>query len=227
VRASAAVLAGLALLASSTDSSAQILMGREAPRSGSWEAGGGITWSTSVDGPEATAELTDNGQTSGGFDLFTSEGRLENGAGLKATLAYYLSSAVAIEGGLRYSKPRLSYRLSGDFEDAPDLTAEETLSRYVITGSVVWHLRSGQGKRLIPFVVAGAGYIRDLHEENELVETGTEYHGGGGVKYWLGSGRRRWGLRGEAAMSIRDGGFDFRDGTRTAPVLAGTLIYLF
>ena len=227
MRVSASVLASLALLAASTDASAQTLIGREVPRSGSWEAGGGIIWSTSVDGPEATAELTDNGQTSGGLDLFTSEGRLENGAGLKATLAYYLSSAVAIEGGLRFSKPRLSYRLSDDFEDAPDLTAEETLSRYVITGSVVWHLRSGRGKRLIPFVVGGAGYIRDLHEENELVETGTEYHGGGGVKYWLGSGRRRWGLRGEAVMSIRDGGFDFRDGTRTAPVLSGTLIYLF
>ncbi len=107
------------------------------------------------------------------------------------------------------------------------MTAEETLTRYVFTGSVVWHLRSGRGKRVIPFVVGGAGYIRDLHEENELVETGAEYHAGGGVKIWFGSGQRRCGLRGEAGVSINDGGFDFTDGTRTVPIVSGTLVYLF
>jgi hypothetical protein len=225
--AAAAVLTSVVLLVPATRVSAQILVGRESPRSGSWEIGGGVTWTGNVDGPESIAEETENGESSGGFDLFTSEGRLKNGTGFSATLAYYLSRTVALEGGLRFSKPRLSYRLSADFEDAPDLTAEETLTRYVITGSIVWHLRSGRGKRLIPFVAGGAGYIRDLHEGNELIETGTEYHGGGGLKYWFGTGQRRWGLRGEAGISISDGGFDFKESTRTVPILSGELVYLF
>ena len=35
----------------------------------------------------------------------------------------------------------------------------------------------------------------------QLVETGGEFHAVGGVKYWLGTGRRRFGLRGQAGFS--------------------------
>ena len=37
------------------------------------------------------------------------------------------------------------------------------------------------------------------------------------LKWWFGQGGRRFGVRGEAGISIRDGGFDFKDGQRVVP----------
>ena len=34
-------------------------------------------------------------------------------------------------------------------------------------------------------------------------------------------------LRGEAGVSIRDGGFNLGDGSRTVPIAAASIIYLF
>lgn len=201
---------------------------RDTPRSGSWEIGGGVTWTGAVDGPDRAAELTRNGDDSGGFDLFTAAGRIEHPAGAGATLAYHFTSALAIEAGFRYSKPRLTYRLSGDAEEAEAVTAEETLTRYVFSGSIVLHLRGLRiGRRTIPFVAAGAGHVRDLHEGEQLVETGTQFHGVAGVKHWFGDAPRRFGIRAEAGVAVSDGGFDFREQSRTLPIAAASLIYLF
>jgi hypothetical protein len=223
-----AAIACAVALATAATASAQIVASRDRPRAGTWEIGGGGIWSSGFSGPRQTAELTQNGGSSGGFDLFTASGEVGSGAGLGASLGYYLSPSLALEAGLRFSKPRLSYRLTGDVENAPTVTAEETLTRYVFTGSFVFHLGTMHPRRqLVPFVAAGAGYIRDLHEGAELVETGTEYHVSGGIKYWLGSGARRLGIRGEAGVAITDGGFDFRDSTRTVPLAAGSIVLLF
>ena len=73
----------------------------------------------------------------------------------------------------------------------------------------------------------GAGYLRELHEEDALVEEGVEYHAGVGLKWWFGQGGRRFGLRGEGGISIRDGGFDFKDGQRVVPVVGGSVVYTF
>jgi hypothetical protein len=60
-----------------------------------------------------------------------------------------------------------------------------------------------------------------------LIETGGEFHALGGVKYWLGTGRRRFGLRGQAGFSLTSGGFDLREPSRTLPIASGSLLYLF
>lgn len=226
--AAGAIAALVVCFGTASVASAQRRFTREAPRSGSWEIGGGVTWTGAVDGPDRAAELTRNGSDSGGFDLFTASGRLENGAGAGATLAYYLTSALAIEGGFRYSKPRLTFRLSGDAEEAEPVTAEETLTRYVFSGSIVLHLRGMRiGRRTIPFIAAGAGHVRDLHENEQLIETGTQYHGVAGVKHWFGDGARRLGIRAEGGFAVTDGGVDFRDQSRTLPIAAASLVYLF
>ena len=202
---------------------------RQTPRAGSWEIGGSVTWAPGFTGPERAAELTRNEEAAGGFDLFTTEGEVASAAGIGATLAYYLSPAVALEGELRYGKPRLTYRLSGDAEDAADTTAEETMTRYIFSGSLVLHLRGLEfGSSGVPYLLAGAGHLRDLHEGDELVETGTEYHVAAGIKYWFGTAGPRFGLRGQAGISMTDGGFDLRrDRSRTVPIASASLIYLF
>lgn len=202
---------------------------RDTPHAGSWEIGGGVVWTGGFTGPTSTAELTRNGESSGGFDLFTAAGDMKAGAGVNARLGIFVSRTIAVEGGFRFSQPTVSYALSGDAEDASDTDATESLSRYAFTGSLIVHLRRmSPGVSLVPFIGGGAGYVRDLHEGNELMETGTEFHGVAGLKYWFNStAPRRFGIRGEAGVSMTDGGFDFSDKSRVVPIASASLIYLF
>jgi hypothetical protein len=202
------------------------------PHAGSIEISGGAVWDGGFDLGSADATLTGNssaGGSSSPYDLFTTDSRLGAGFGFQARLAGYLSRSLAVEGGVRLLRPDLSTSITADAEGAPDETAAETLNQYVFDGSVVWHFQGASFSRGrgLPFVSGGAGYVRDLHEGNELVETGVEYHATAGVKLWFSDKPRRAGIRGEAGVSIRDGGFDFRDGTRTVPIAGVSLMYLF
>jgi opacity protein-like surface antigen len=199
-----------------------------APHAGSLEVSGGVLWQGGFDLGSAAADLTRNPMTgTGPYPLFGSESRLGAGLGFQGRVTGYLSPRLAIEGGVRFTRPVLAIDLSGDVESAPNQTAEETLTQYVFEGSALWHFGDVQRGRFVPFAGAGAGYIRDLHEGNEVIETGTEYHAVGGVKIWFSDRPRRLGVRGEAGVSIRDGGFDFRDGRRTVPIASASLVYLF
>lgn len=207
---------------------AQVYLGRDAPRRGMFEVSGGGLFGSGFEMGSLTAELTRSTPTET-FDLFETESTTSGFPGAFARIGFYVSDGVSIEGGMRYAKPKLSVRLTGDAESAPDTTAEETLSHYVFEGSLVWHLRhlSFASGRAIPYLAGGAGYLRELHEGNQLVETGQEYHALGGLKYWLGSGARRFGLRVEGGVSARKKGFDSADEVRMLPVVFGGLSYLF
>jgi hypothetical protein len=202
---------------------------RDTPHVGSWEISGGVVWTGGVTGPTSTAELTRNGEADGGFDLFTADGEMNGRMGAGAKIAVFVSSSVAVEGGIRFSQPVVSYRLSADAEEASDITAQENLTRYVFTGSLLVHLRRmSPGVSAVPFVAGGAGYVRDLHQGNELLETGKEFHGLVGLKYWFNStAPARLGIRCEAGVSMMDGGFDFSDKSRVVPIASASLVYLF
>ena len=205
---------------------AQVFVGREVPRRGSVEIGGAGVWAGSQTLPEQAALLTPNpGTGSGSFQLFNSEPKLDATLGVQATVAYYLTSRLALEGGFRFARPELTVRLTEDFEDAPDLTARSTVTQYLFTGSLVYHF-GGRG-RVTPFIAGGAGHARDAHEGNEVVETGIEFHGTGGVKIWWATGQRKVGLRLEGGFSSIDGGFSFDEGLRTAPTASAGIAYVF
>jgi hypothetical protein len=174
---------------------------------------------------EKVAELTPNSTTSG-FDLFTTDSEVRQAFGGVAKIGFLVTPNLVVEGGLRFTRPVYELRASGDAEEAPDTTLEETLSQYVFDGSIVWNF-AGAGRRFVPFVYGGAGYLRELHEEDALVEEGVEYHAGGGLKWWFGQGTRRFGARGDVGISVRDGGFDFDEGARVVPVVGVSLIYTF
>jgi hypothetical protein len=195
----------------------------QTPSAGAVEISGGAVFMGGFDFAEATAVLTAN--AGGSLDQFTTEGRFEPLAGLQARIAYFITQAFAVEGGLRYARPVYSVRISGDNEEAADATAEETLSHYVFDASAVWHFGGGRS-RAVPFVFGGAGYLRELHEGDALVEEGTELHAGAGIKWWLGA-RSRVGLRGEVGFSLRDGGVDYEEKRRIVPVAGGSLIWAF
>jgi hypothetical protein len=192
-----------------------------------WEISGGGVYVGGYDLGDRTAELTSNSGTSGGsFTLFETDSRVKPAFGVLARIGYFLTPVFAVEGVIRFTRPTFEIRNTDDFEDAADVTSMETLSQYLFDASAVWHFSSTSPGRVTPFVYGGAGYLRELHEGDALVEEGVEYHAGGGIKWWFGAGRR-FGVRGEAGISMRDGGFDFEEGVRVVPVVSGSLIYLF
>lgn len=210
--------------------SAQAYISQDVPHRGSLVLSGGVNWAPGYDLGTATAEETRNpGSGTGPFTLFQTTSHIESAPGLQGRFGVYLAPTVSVEGGALFSRPHLSVRLTGDAESAPDVTATEKLTRLVADGSVLFHLvgASFGGGRGVPFAIAGAGYLRDLHEKNELAETGHEFHFGGGLHYWFGQGKQRLGLRTEFTISRRHGGADAVDTTRTIPTVAGSIAYLF
>ncbi len=209
---------------------AQVWAGSPAPHAGSVEVSGGVAFTGGVDLGTRDAEETRNINTgSGPFALFSSSSKIAAAPAGVFRAGVYLSRAVAVEGGLQYGRATLSSSLSGDAEQAPSLAAEETITRYLIEGTLLLHLQplSFANGRGMPFLSGGGGYLRELHEDNALIETGREYHAGAGVKVWLGSGRPRFGLRADVGVSMRSGGIDFTSARRTLPAAAVSLVYLF
>jgi hypothetical protein len=202
-------------------------IGRPTPRLGTMEFTGGAVFHGGSNEPNLTATLTRNPTTgSSPLPLFNADVELKPAFGLQARLGVYLSPRISVEGGVQVVKPKLDVRLTGDFEEAADETASETLTSYLFTGSLLYHFGAA-GKRVHPFVIAGAGHVRDLHEGSDLIETGLEYHGGAGVKWWLGKGRPKAGIRADVGVSVREGGYGTEDGRRIVPTGAFSFAYLF
>lgn len=219
-------LVALLVLCGAAEASAQLYVGSTGPRRGSVEISGGGMWSGGQDLASVPAVLTGNPAVgSGSLQLFTSEPSVEPVIGAQALVGVYLTRALAIEGGVQFSRPTLSVRLAADFENASPVTATTAITQYLFTGSVLYHF--GSPGRVTPFLAAGAGHLRDVHAGNELVETGAEYHGKLGVKIWTGAGRRRLGVRAEGGLSMRNGGFNFDAERRVVPTAAVSLAYLF
>ena len=82
----------------------------------------------------------------------------------------------------------------------------------MVDASVVVMLGSGFGS-FAPFVAAGGGYLRQVHEGQTLIDDGHSYHVGGGVKRRLFTHDRRFvksaGVRGDVRVYVLSGGAAF------------------
>lgn len=219
-----AALAFSLLLAFTSPALAQRHRGRDEPRFGSLEAGLGVAWIPSTDFGERRAEELRNPTTGNTpLVLFVTTSSVDAVPGFQARVGFYLARDLVAEAGLRYSRPVLRTQATQDFESAPDATLTETLTQYLFDGSLVVHVVRFSSTHVVPFLRGGVGQIRELHQGNELMQTGTEYHAGGGIKLWFG----RVGVRGDVAMSSRTGGFDLKPQRRTGPTADGSLIFRF
>jgi hypothetical protein len=173
---------------------------------------------------DRNAELRGNsGNNSTPFILFRADGALERVAGLEARFGFALTRALSIEVGGTVTKPELRVTVTSDPEVSGTTLVGETVSQYTVdVGAIVklpWPRRAS-GVR--PYAMGGAGYLRQLHEDQLLVETGHTIFGGGGVEYALRApgGRHPLGVRAEARLARRFGGIDFEDKTRSHPSLS-------
>ncbi|MEP7117888.1 MAG: hypothetical protein ABI880_09910, partial [Acidobacteriota bacterium] len=183
----------------------------------------GAAWTGAQDLGRVTAEMRRAavGVTAPSpFTLFTTESTLGSAVAGEFAVAVPVTAhwAVAVRGSA--ARPTLTTVISADAEAAPNTEASEQISDYAVDGSLIYQLPRLGGRRARAYVLAGGGYVRQLHEDNVLVETGSAWHGGAGLRWWLrgADGRARaMGLTGEARWVWRSGGITFTDGTRSAP----------
>jgi hypothetical protein len=210
------------LLALPAIAGAQPYVGTSAPHRGSFEVGGGAVWTGGYDAGSASANETSAGTAP--LTLFVVDGSVKSGPGAAIQVGVYLGRRVSVEATFWYTRPILQARLTSDFESAADVDAESTITSYLMGGSFLYHFGDG---RFVPFVSGGGGYLRQLHENNADLLTGTELHGGGGLKYWMGSGTHRVGLRLEAQASSRSKAVAFEQKRRIVPGFVAGLAVLF
>ena len=185
----------------------------------------GITWLGGYDVGISTAQLRGNatGATTPPFTLFTADSHFSTGRAAELRVGVSITPRLAIEGGASLSHPRIGFRISDDSERSAQELPGEELQQYVFDGGLSWQLPIYMGRRLAPFIVGGAGYLRQLHEDRTLVETGRIYYTGGGARYWLRGGHDRArpiGLRSEFRINLRTKGIDFEDKMRTYPTFS-------
>jgi hypothetical protein len=194
------------------------------PRAGSFEIGGGVAFTAGYDAGDRDALETRNGDAEGPpLTLYATSSSMRAGIGADARLGIYLTPRISAEGHFQFSRASLETRITDDFEGADPETAAMTVTSYLAGGTMLFHFGTG---RFAPFVSGGGSYLRHLHEDNVVVETGGEFHAGGGVKFRLANGGRGLALRVDAQLSSRKG-VGFEDTRRVLPSLGAGLTYVF
>ncbi|HEX6162579.1 MAG TPA: hypothetical protein VFZ31_04405 [Vicinamibacterales bacterium] len=200
---------------------------QEAPafRAHQFTLGAGLVWSGAYDVGDATAALRGNGIGSSPpvFTLFSATSRVTPATSPELRIGYAVTPRATLEFGLAYTRPRIAVSIREDAEAPAQELPGETLEQYLIGGGVTWQLPIRMGSRLAPFALGGAAFLRQLHEDRTLAETGQIYYAGLGARYFLRGGRGAGGalgLRGDARLNVRRNGIDFEDQTRTYPTLS-------
>jgi hypothetical protein len=203
---------------------------RQPGRPRSLEVSLGAAWLGRGSLGAADANLTTNGSSTP-TRYFSTSGDMAGAPAFDGRLTYNLSRTLAVEAGASYGKPKITFSVSGDFENAAGFTATgETMSQIFADANVLLYVPSlsfarGRGRT---FVEAGAGYLRQLHEGNYDIETGKVYNGGAGLKYYFKPRPRgvvkAFGFRVDLRGYYKVGGFTFdKQNTWTLALAAGAI----
>ena len=142
----------------------------------------------------------------GAFPLFKVTNELSGALGVNARIAKRVWRAFELQGSGSYSRPELRSTTTGDVESAPDLTATDRLRQITVEGAVLFSSPKWRIGRAAPFVSAGAGYLRQLHEGDTLAQDGEIYAFGAGLRLPLLSRGKRLhsvGMRADARAVVR------------------------
>ncbi len=211
----------MALVCVAIVAASDVARAQEAPslRKHRFTIGGGLVWSGAYDIGDATADLRGNGPGASAppVTLFTSDARVTSATSPELRIGFAMTRRVALEFGVSVTQPHIGVSIAGDTEAPSQHLPGETLEQYLFEGGATWQLPIRIGSRLAPFVSGGAAFLRQLHEDRTLAETGEVYHAGGGARYFLRGGhgtRRAVGLRGDARVNFRRNGIDFENTMR-------------
>jgi hypothetical protein len=183
-------------------------------------------------GPASFGSVNENLTRPAGspYPVFQTDNSLGSGIGVEANFGYPLGARLQAELTGAWSRASLRSEITGDVEDADDITITETLNRFSIEGGVLWTLRTRERSSI--FIRGSGGWMRELAGSGALAEDGFVANAGAGMKYWWGTATpgqaKRIGLRVEGRLSIRSGGITLGErSVRVAPVASGGLIFRF
>jgi hypothetical protein len=178
-----------------------------------------------------SSNATETTSSGGNLTLFSTSTDLAARAGVEGRVGVRISRAFEVEASGTYATPQLRSQISNDFEGAAPITAAEQLQQFTVTGGIVWYPAPESTSRLAPFVTAGAGYLRQLHESATLAENGQFYQVGGGVKYLFASRPasrlKGLGVRFDARAVARSKGVAFDDRRSFSPALGASIYARF
>jgi hypothetical protein len=187
----------------------------------------GLVGGAALGGDDANLRAADGSD----FRLFGAESRFGGAPALEARAGLALTRRYAMEVRFALSHPELMTSISADVEGAPDIELTERIDQYVVDAAILVRLDRVRIGPVVPFASAGAGYLRQLHEGLTLVEEGTVYHVGGGVKHRFVSRARGLlkavGLRGDVRVYLLAGGIAVRNRPRPHLAAAGSLFVAF
>ena len=194
------------------------------------DAGGGWLGGAGLGSADANLRAGDAAQQP--FRLFSTRSRFAPAPTVHVRAGVAFNRRIGVEGGLTMSRPDIRTSVSADVEGAPPITIAEQIDQYAIDAGVIVMLNELRvGERTVPFASAGAGYVRQLHEGQSLVEQGLVYHAGGGVKHWLLARDRGFisaaGLRADARVYLMSGGIAFEDRARPHAAVSGSVFVAF
>lgn len=218
---SAGLLAAIAFVLLPSDGFAQAGTSR-------FSLSGGVRWIGGSNIGRRDAEETTAG--GGVYTLFASNSTLGGTTAVETTLGVRLSRLLHAEMVVSYGQLRLRTQLTSDVEGIPDTEASESIGQLTLEGSalidlVAWRLP----RQAMPFLTAGGGYLRHLHEGRMFVETGTVFHAGGGLLVPIGSAAAGAGpaLRFDVKAMIRNGGVIPDDAPHVSPSFAASFVWNF
>jgi hypothetical protein len=222
--AAAALSLVVALGCAETSASAQVVA-EPAVRWVEIDVGGGLVSAARLGTVDAS--LRANDRTEQPYRLFAADHRFARTRAFHVRAARPLGRRWGIEGGFTVSHPTLRAAVSGDVEGAPALTINETVDQYFIDGGVVFALEELRLGRVLPFATAGAGYLRQLHEGQAVIEHGQLFQAGAGVKYPLVSRAsgvvRTAGLRVDLRAYVMRGGVSVENRPRPHVAISGSV----
>ena len=190
---------------------------------------GGVWMGHQALGENSATETTGTGTS---LKIFTASSDLGSARGVAGRIAVRVWRSLAAEVDMSYAKPALTIAIANDIENAPAVTAVETMQQLTVGAGVVWTLpRRFATTRLAPFAMGGGGYLRQVHEDGTLVETGRYYQCGGGVTYLLWSRPRGLlkaaGARVDARAIVRARGVAFDEKAHAAPAFGAAAFIRF
>lgn len=180
--------------------------------------------------PLGSRPATETTPASGTLTLFESSSTLNSVPGFEGRVGWRIARSLTAEAEASFAQPDLAIAITKDAEGAPATTLVERVQQFTIGGALVWSLPVG-ARRVRPFVTGGGGYLRQLHENATLVQTGRYYQFGGGVTVLLASRPdsflRAMGLRIDARGIVRVDGVAFDSTTRLTPAAGASFFVRF
>ena len=219
----ALLLSVAGILATPVSSGAQALPAR-------FELDGGVRWT----GPISVGRVDANETGADGrqYRLFTTTSDVGAAVGAEGRIGVRLTRSLRAEASASYTPAHLTTRIASDVEAASATIAAERVRQFAFEGGVAltlprWRLTA----RGLPFLAAGAGVLRRVHEGATLADNGRLYFIGGGVAYpfrqMQAGGRKAAGVRIDARASIVSGRLSFDGSAHVTPAVTGSLFVRF